>query len=80
MARKEDLQGWVVNALKYHGGTGTIVQVSKHVWDHHEKELKDSGNLFYTWQYDLRWAANRLRRQKKMRAAEESPLGIWELK
>jgi hypothetical protein len=79
MARKEDLQGWVVDALKHLGGNGTIVQVSKYVWDHHEKELKDSGNLFYTWQYDLRWAANRLRRKKKIRPAEDSPRGVWEL-
>ena len=79
MARKGDLQGWVVDALKDHGGKGTIVQVSKHVWDHHEKELKDSANLFYTWQYDLRWAANWLRRKKTMRAAEDSHSGIREL-
>lgn len=79
MARKEDLQEWVVDALKHHDGKGTIVQVSKHVWDHHEKELQESGDLFYTWQYDLRWAANRLRREGRMRAAEDSPSGIWEL-
>jgi hypothetical protein len=79
MVRKEDLQVWVLDALKQHSGKGTIVQVSRHVWEHHQNDLRESGNLFYTWQYDLRWAANRLRRRKAMRAAEESPSGIWEL-
>lgn len=32
MARKEDLKGWVVDALKNDGREAVIVQVSKHIW------------------------------------------------
>jgi hypothetical protein len=27
----------------------------------HQSDLENSDNLFYTWQYDMRWAAQRLR-------------------
>jgi hypothetical protein len=37
------------------------VQVSREVWRQHESDLRNSGDLFYTWQYDIRWAAQRLR-------------------
>jgi len=33
---------------------GTIVEISRAVWDRHEDDLRESGDLFYTWQYDLR--------------------------
>ncbi|WP_275368406.1 hypothetical protein, partial [Xenorhabdus bovienii] len=36
-------------------------EVSKYVWDNYESELKDSGDILYTWQYDIRWAAQQLR-------------------
>jgi len=34
---------------------------------------------FFTWQYDIRWAANLLRRSGLMKPAESSPHGLWEL-
>jgi len=37
------------------------------------------GDLFYTWQYDMRWAATKLRRDGKLKAATRSPKGTWEL-
>ncbi len=79
MAKKEDLQDWVASALKASGGKGTLVEVAKYIWIHHEANLKSSGDLLYTWQYDMRWAANALRRRGIMRAAEISPKGVWEL-
>jgi hypothetical protein len=79
MAQKEDLQEWVLEALKAHNGSASIIQISKFIWENHEKELRQSGNLFYTWQYDVRWAAKDLRDQKLIRPAEQSPKGIWEL-
>jgi len=33
--------------------------------------------IFYSWQYDLRWAAHKLR--GVMLAADASPSGVWEL-
>ncbi len=79
MAIKDDLKPWLVEALRALGGRGKIVEICKAVWKEHQAELQDSGNLFYTWQYDIRWAANGLRREHIMKAAEVSPKGIWEL-
>ena len=61
MANKSDLKIWVVEALKDHGGKAHIVSICKFIWDKYESELRRSGDLFYTWQYDMRWAGNRLR-------------------
>jgi hypothetical protein len=69
-----------MEALKAHGGRARLLDVSKYVWNHREKELRASGDLFYTWQYDVRWAATKLRQAGKMRAAEQSETGIWELR
>jgi hypothetical protein len=79
MATREDLEPWLVDALMALGGSGSIVEVCKHVWEHNESELKGSGNLLYTWQYDIRWAANRLRRKQIMKSVEESSPNVWEL-
>ena len=80
MAKREDLSDWLMNALKANGGSATIIDVCKYVWDSFGEELGSSGDLFYTWQYDIRWAATQLRKQGVMRAANISPKGIWELK
>ncbi|TES48994.1 hypothetical protein E2L07_17545 [Halalkalibacterium halodurans] len=79
MLHKEELQHMVKEALESAGGSANIVTISKYVWSHYETELKESGDLFYTWQYDIRWAANELRRKGIMKDAEKSPRGIWEL-
>jgi len=79
MATKDDLKTWLVEALESLGGRGTIVTICKAVWEKHGGELQESGNLFFTWQYDIRWAANRLRRENVMKSAEISPEGLWEL-
>jgi hypothetical protein len=79
-ASKHDLADWLYQALIDCGGEGTIVEVSKHIWAHHEGDLRASGDLFYTWQYDVRWAANELRRDNKIKPVDISPRGIWELK
>jgi hypothetical protein len=79
MTRKVDLQRLVVEALKSNNGSATIVQVCKYVWEKYENELQQSGDLFFTWQYDIRWAADHLRGKGVMRSADVSPKGIWEL-
>lgn len=61
MATKADLVDWTLEDLQALGGAGTPVQVSREVWRQHESDLRNSGDLFYTWQYDIRWAAQRLR-------------------
>ena len=73
------LDGWIIEALRWLGGSATIVEMCKRVWERHQSDLQNSGELFYTWQYDIRWAANRLRRERKLKAAEVSPRGVWEI-
>ena len=63
MFTRDDLQEWVVTALRANGGSGRVVQVCKYIWEHHEGDLREAGDLFYTWQYDVRWAAEKLRKQ-----------------
>ena len=79
MSNREDLQDWVFEALTDLNGTGRIVDVAKHIWKHHENDLKSSGDMFYTWQYDMRWAATKLRESKKILPAEKSQKGEWKL-
>ena len=79
MADKHDLRDWLVEALKANGKSATIVDVCKYIWNKYEDELKASGDLFYTWQYDVRWAATELRKTGKMKPANISPQGVWEL-
>ena len=79
MANRDDLQKWVLQALRANGGTGNIVQVAKYLWTHHESELRASGDMFFTWQYDMRWACTKLRERKLVQPAEDSGRGEWKL-
>jgi hypothetical protein len=75
MATRADLEHWVLEALEALGGRARIVAICEHVWHHHEQDLRKSGDLFYTWQYDIRWAGQRLRdagRLKAIQAAQGS--------
>ncbi len=76
---KSELPAVLKRTLKALGGRATIVQVCKRIWTEHETDLRASGDLFYTWQYDIRWAADKLRETGDMRPADQSPRGIWEL-
>ncbi len=79
-ATRHDLQSWLVDALRAHKGSATIVQVCQHVWKHHEQELRSSGDLFYTWQYDIRWAATKLRKRGIVGPPSAAATGTWVLK
>lgn len=79
VADRHSLKGWVLEALQQLGGSGTIVQVCQRVWKMHEAELRASGDLFYTWQYDIRWAAQYLRNEKYLKAVNGDRRSQWEL-
>ncbi len=79
-ATRNDLMAWVLKALDDLGGEAKIVKIAKHIWDNHEKDLRSSDDLFFTWQYDMRWAAMKLRQEGKLRAPEATERGIWALK
>ena len=66
MASREDLIDWVYKAVQANGGRTKLVNVSRHIWENHEPELRKSGDLFYKWQYEMRWAAQRLRDTGRM--------------
>lgn len=59
MTSNQKLKDFLVESLTYHKGKASIVQVCKYIWQNHREELENSGDLFYTWQYDVRWTAQR---------------------
>jgi hypothetical protein len=79
MQTRGDLKPWLIDALRAHGGRASIVEVCKYVWDHHETELRQSGGLFFTWQYDIRWAAMTLRKEGVLTPAEPKSAAPWQL-
>lgn len=70
MTTKADLKLWVVQALRELGGSGSVIEVSRWVHGHKMQELERSGGLLYRWQYDLRWAAQELRDEGRLKPAE----------
>lgn len=61
MASRADMKDWIVDCLKAKGGKGWPKEVAKYLWENHESEIRASGDLLYSWQYDVRWAAQNLR-------------------
>mgnify|MGYP001183482576 FL=1 len=70
---------WVEEALKALGGSATILEISRYVWDNHEHDIRNEGDLLYEWQHELRWAGDLLRREGLIRPSDVSPRGVWEL-
>ena len=38
---KQILREWIQDALRAHGGAATLIQVCRHIWQHHEDDLGD---------------------------------------
>lgn len=76
MASKSDLKQWVYEALLALGPS-TVTEIARHIWEHRETELRHSGDLFYTWQYDMRWQAQTL--QDEGRLSKKGKGGRWQL-
>jgi hypothetical protein len=80
MADKEVLKDWVLEALASLGGSGSVLAVSKKIWERHEDEIVSAGDLFYTWQYDVRWAAQKLRDAGRLKPSPgRSARADWEI-
>jgi hypothetical protein len=77
MTTRSDLKVWVKDALRRNGGELKLIDVAKDLWLHHESELRSAGDLFYSWQYDMRWACTALRSEGEVEAAEKP--GVWKL-
>jgi hypothetical protein len=80
MATKDDLCDWVIEALNSRGGRARIVEISKYIWQHYESELRRSGDLFFTWQYDVRWAGQKLRNDGTLVPVHGGKTAPWELR
>ncbi|NBW76063.1 MAG: hypothetical protein EBR34_09705 [Sphingomonadaceae bacterium] len=74
---RSDLKEWVLEALQSLN-RASIPAVAKHIWEKHEAELRASGDLFYTWQYAMRWEAQKLQHEGKILKLGKS--GLWELR
>jgi hypothetical protein len=68
---------WVLDALKACGGSARVPEIAQHIWDNHEAELRSSGDIFYTWQYAMRWAGQVL--QKEGRLSKNREGRTWQL-
>ncbi|MQR01447.1 hypothetical protein [Glaciimonas soli] len=79
MITREGMKHWVLEALKNLGGKGRPKDVAKYIWGHYESELKQSGSLLYTWQYDVRWAAQSLRDSGELKPVHGRHDLPWEL-
>ena len=79
MITRDDLGVWIIEALKYYGGKATIVEVCKYVWNNYENEIRNSGDMLYKWQYEIRWSANQLRISNVLKSSEITQKGYWEL-
>jgi hypothetical protein len=79
MVTKYDLEKWIIDALQGLNGEAKIARICEHIWARHEDELHRSGDLFYTWQYDVRWAAQRLRDQRVLVPNGQVKRGVWRL-
>jgi hypothetical protein len=77
MATKSDLKKWIFEALRDLGGEAKLIEVAEHIWKHHEPELAINRSLFFTWQYDMRWAAQELRKAGVMKPATKD--NVWRL-
>jgi hypothetical protein len=74
---RDQLRVAVENAIDASGGEATIVEVAKHIWANHEADLKASGDLFFTWQYEMRWAAQKLRDDSKLELGRRGSKKTW---
>ena len=50
---KEDLKDLITKALTSNGGSASIVNVARYIWNNNKNELINSGDLLFTWQYDM---------------------------
>lgn len=73
---KQELKSWVLEAVDALGPC-TVLAASKWVWENHEAELTGAGDLFFTWQYDIRWAAQMLRTEGTLAPVARGAGSVW---
>lgn len=79
MTSREDMKPWIIAALKSLGGRAWPSEVAEYIWRNYETEIRVSGPMLYTWQYDARWAAMSLRKAGTLKAVNRRRDLPWEL-
>lgn len=76
---REDLASWVQAALHKLGGTATLTDVNRVIWEEHRRDIEASEGLLYKWQYEVRWAASILRKRGVMMPSDRTDRDKWRL-
>jgi hypothetical protein len=79
MKTRKDLCEWIVEALKELKGSAQITKIREHIWQNHSEELVASGNLHFTWNDDIFWAATQLRAKGVLKKAKDTSKNVWAL-
>jgi hypothetical protein len=67
MITRAELEEWILESIRRRGGEASVIEVAKDLWHEHEDDLRGSGDLFYRWQYDMRWVADGLRKAGRLK-------------
>ena len=76
---RKSMTEWIVEALRELGGSGSVLEICKAVWENHGEEIAHAGDMFYKWQYEIRWAGHSLEKEGSS-SHQASPAGKWHLK
>lgn len=76
---REDLPNLLYKTIESLGGAAETMEIFRQFWKLYGDDLSEEDDLFYTWNYDIRWAATELRKFGRMKQAFQSPKGIWEI-
>jgi hypothetical protein len=79
-AFRDNIELWVREAVTEAGGDASVLETAKYIWARHEGEIRSSGDHFYSWQYDMRWAAQRLRDRNILTVEKVAGRSRWLLK
>ena len=86
---RNDLPDLLYKTIQSLGGKASMMDIFREFWKLYASKLDPAEDMFYTWNYDIRWAATELRKNGRMKPAhskenpeelvDESPKGIWEI-
>lgn len=79
MITKSRVSEIIIECLQNHNGRASILEVSQYIWDNYENELRESGKIFYTWQYEMRWETTKLRKQSVLKNNKDKTNVLREL-
>ena len=80
MIKRKELTEILEEALIALGGEGKIVEICEYIWIKYKEDLLDSGDIFYTWQYDLRMSAKEtLKAKGKIVTLKDGKKSVWKL-